>query len=112
MKRSNVNGSRARKAKTAALCLLACFVGSLSLHADDRTHASSRLEISVLVMPTLIASAQAQRLSQPSHAAVTYDLQSGDRKVAAFSVHQLTVASKVGGRPEVAVLKTATVVPE
>jgi len=63
-------------------------------------------------MPTLIASAEAPRLQQPSHAAVNYDLQSGDRKPATYSIRELMVAGKVGGALKAAALKTTTVVPE
>jgi len=109
MQRSSVSGSRVQKAKIAALFLLGCLAGSTSLHADDRSHTSARLQINVVVMPTLIASMEAPRLAQPSNSLVTFDLQAG-RKPLTSSLSELVITAKAGERP--AVLKTTTVVPE
>jgi hypothetical protein len=113
VQRSYQNGGLVRRAKIAALLLVGCLSGATHLHAQDRQHASARLQINIVVMPTLVASLEAPpaKFTQPSRSAVTYDFHSADRKTPAYSSREIVLDPKLGGR-QTAILKTTTVVPD
>jgi len=113
VQRSYQNGGLVRRAKIAALLLVGCLSGATHLHAQDRQHASARLQINIVVMPTVVASLEAApiRFPQPSRSAVTYDFHSADGKTPAYSTREFVVDPRLGRR-QAAILKTTTVVPD
>ena len=101
------------KTGIAIVGLLLCVLGASSVQAEERHSASARLQISVMVMPTLIAAQQAARPTpQPSLSPVTFNFQSENRNSAIYSIRNFAAGDKTATAPTSAVLKTMTIVAD
>jgi len=101
------------RAKVAILCLLGCLVNGTSLHAEDHRNASARLQIQVMVMPTLIAlDSTHPQAAHPAQGSVNYNFRSDDQRPATYSVRNLPMANNMSQSQSTAVLKTMTIVAD
>ena len=93
--------------------LLLCVLGATRVHAEERHSASARLQISIMVMPTLVAAEQAARpTSQPSLSPVSFNLQSENRNSVTYSISNFAAGEKSATASTRAVLKTRTIVAD
>ena len=100
------------KTNIAIVGLLLCVLGATNVHAEERHSASARLQISLMVMPTLVAAQQAAQTPQPSLSPVTFNFQSTSQTSASYSVRNFVAGDKATKSQPPAVLETTTIVSE
>ena len=100
------------KTGIAIVSSLLCVLGSTNARAAEKQTAPVRLQISVMVIPTLVAAQPAARPNpQPSPSLVTFNFQSEQKNSANFSVRSLTTGDR-SATAQPAVLETMTMVSD
>ena len=112
MRKSFKFGSGSGKQILAAALLLAGTLSPASLQAEEKRSTIARLEIHVIVVPTMIAAQQAQGPAmQPSQTAISFNFSPNSTQNGNYST-QTEIVTDQKGLSQSAVLKTLTTVPE
>ena len=106
----NQKRNRARLVATV-IGVPACALSSMNMQAQERKTASARLQIAVMVVPTISAPQIADhRALQPTPTSIAYNVQSDSKARPNYSIRNLVITERPG--QQTAILKTTTLVPE